>query len=834
MLISLNWIREYIDIPLDLTMEQLSHDLTMRTVEVEGTENPAAGMENIVAGSIVEVKPHPNADKLRLVITDIGELEPVQIVCGGSNLKVGQSVVVALPGSHVRWHGEGEPVEIKSSKLRGEPSHGMICGASEVGRLEELFPAGEETEILDITSFGAKPGTSIAEVLELDDIVLEIDNKSMTNRPDLWGHYGIARELAAIYQLHLQPLPTFHLPEEVIPYPVVIENPDRCLRYAAAHFRNIRVEPSPWSLQLKLWKVGLRPINNIVDLTNYVMLTTGNPTHGFDKSHVKEQIIVRTARPGEQLELLDRQVLDLTENDLLICDVKDPLALAGIMGGKNDSILPETEEMILEVADFDPRGTRKTTQHHNLRTEASIRYEKGINTQRSDEALGLFQEALHEILPEAELVAFGDKNPVKTEVPVIEVGREFLNVRLGQTLTFEEIEKTLRPLGFETTDNGTTVLVKVPSWRATGDVSLADDILEEVARMIGYENFHFAPPSIKLEGPVNQKRPAMERAVREYLAFRAGFQEIFTYPWVDEAFVRAAGLDLNDMLTLAQPPSPATAHVRNTLIPGLLDAAEKNTRYFEEFRFFEVTQVFDKNRTMSPSGPEEVLPLHSKYLGMVLAGQEPELLFRQAKGILETLPRIVMAEPIGFSGSEEPALVHTTTQASDVKSPSSAVGHTPAAPTWADRKAWLHITSGQDVIGTLGLVSLKTLTEAGIKHVSLVMAEVNLDQLTPFPSRDNSYHHLPHFPLVEQDLSMILDETVTWATIQKLIEPEVKDLKFIEEYRGSQIPQGKKSLTLRLWIGSSEKTLNHEDISTLMTRIITILREKAGAEIRDK
>lgn len=808
MLISLNWIREYIDLPEDLTMDELSHDLTMRTVEVEGTENPAEEMENIVAGKITEVRPHPNADKLRLVITDIGGDEPVQIVCGGSNLSPGQTVVVALPGSRVRWHGEGEPVEIKKSKLRGEPSHGMICGASEVGRLEELFPAGEETEIVDLTAFAARPGTPIAEVLGLDDIILEIDNKSMTNRPDLWGHYGLARELAAIYQVPLKPLPAFKAPENVEPYPVVIENTDRCMRYAAAHFRNIKVEPSPWSLQLKLWKVGMRPINNIVDLTNYVMLTTGNPTHGFDKSHVKERITVRSARPGEKLELLDKQVLDLTEEDLLICDVKDPIGLAGIMGGKNDSILPDTEEMILEVADFDARAIRRTAQHHNLRTEASMRFEKGINTQRSAEALGLFQEALKKVLPEAELVAFHDEYPVKTEEPVIEVGREFLDLRLGQSLTFDDIEKTLKPLGFETTDNGATVLVKVPSWRATGDISLQDDILEEVARMIGYENFEFAPPSIELTGPVNQKRPAMERAVREYLAYRAGFQEIFTYPWVDETYVKAAGLDLSEMLTLAQPPSPETAHIRNTLIPGLLEAAEKNTRYFEEFRIFEVTQVFDKTSTMSPSGPEEVLPLQKRHLAMALAGEEPELLFRQAKGVLETMPRIIMTEPIGFSQALQPA--------------------------WADRKAWLNITSGDKVIGTLGLVSLKTLTEAGIKRVALVLAEVDLEELKPFPSRDNAYSPLPHFPLVEQDLSMILDEQVTWSEIQKLIEPEVRELTFIEEYRGSQIPQGKKSLTLRLWIGSPEKTLNHEEITERMNRIITALREETGAEIRDK
>lgn len=808
MLISLNWIREYVDLPENLTMDELAHDLTMRTVEVEGTEDPAEGMEMIVAGKIIEVKPHPNADKLRLVLTDIGESQPVQIVCGGTNLTPGQTVVVALPGSEVRWHGEGEPVKIKKSKLRGESSYGMICGASEVGRLEELFPAEDEGQIVDLSRFDPVPGTAVAEVLGISDIILEIDNKSMTNRPDLWGHYGMARELAAIYRVPLKPLPPFNVPEDLPSYPVSIEDPSRCLRYTAAHFKNIKVEPSPWDLQLKLWKVGMRPINNIVDLTNYVMLTTGNPTHGFDKSHVKEEIIVRNAKPFEKLELLDKTVLSLHEDDLLISDVKDPIGLAGVMGGKNDSILPETEEVILEVAVFEPRGIRRTAQRHHLRTEASIRYEKGIDTQRSDAAMGLFQETLKRVLPEAELVAYHDENPVPTEEPVIDVAREFLSKRIGQPLTFQEIAATLRPLGFTLTDREDTILVQVPSWRATGDISLPDDILEEVARMIGYENFEFAAPSIQLEGPVNQRKPAMERAVREYLAFRGGFQEIFTYPWIDEVYIKAAGHDMDSMLTLAQPPSPETAHIRSSLIPGLLEAAEKNTRYFEDFKVFEVTEVFEPSKSMSPSIPEEVLPLQKKHLALALAGDKPEILFREAKGVLEVMPRIIMTDPIGFTQTEKPA--------------------------WADRKAWLNVTSGDRVIGSLGLVSLKTMTEAGIKHVSLVLAELDLDELNPFPSRTNSYTPLPQFPLVEQDLSMLLDETVTWKDIENAIKNEVKDLSFIEEYRGSQIPDGKKSLTLRLWIGAPDRTLNHEDITGKMNGIISTLRDQTGAEIRDK
>ncbi|UUM13098.1 phenylalanine--tRNA ligase subunit beta [Clostridiaceae bacterium HFYG-1003] len=808
MLVSLNWIREYVDLPADLTMEKLSYDLTMRTVEVEGTYNPADGLDHIVAGKILEVKPHPQADRLRLVLTDIGRGEPVQIVCGGSNLAPGQMIVAALPGSFVRWHGEGEPVAIQKSKLRGEESFGMICGASEVGRLEELLPPKAETEIMDITAFDAVPGQPIADILGLDDIILEIDNKSMTNRPDLWGHYGLARELASIYQMPLKTLPRFAPSEGIPSFPVVIEDPSRCMRYSATHITNLEVAPSPWELQLKLWKVGMRPINNIVDMTNYVMLATGQPTHGFDYSHVKEGIQVRAARPGETLELLDGRILDLKEHDLLICDSKDPLGLAGIMGGLNDSILPQTTEMILEVASFESTGIRKTTQVHGLRTEASMRFEKAINTQRVDEALGVFQSILSQTLPEARIVAYHDEYPNPTQAPVIDVQKSFLNTRLGQEISTAQMSATLAPLGFSVEDAGESFRVLVPHWRATGDVSLRDDVLEEVARMIGYENFEFTPPTISLDGPVNQKKPDLERQTREYLAFRCGLQEVFTYPWIDESYVRAAGEEPSDLLRLSAPPSPETAGIRNSLIPGLLEAIEKNSRYVESFQIFEMTQVFRKDKTFSPSDPSEVLPVHEKHLGIALVGDDPERLFRKLKGILENLPRVAMAFPLSFSREAQPA--------------------------WADRKAWLNLTCDGQTMGSMGLLSMKSAQAAGIKRVYAALAELNFDMMIPYPSRDNTFRHLPTYPLVEQDLSMLLDEQVTWHQIEQAIKDQVRDLKFIEEYRGTQIPEAKKSLTLRLWIGSDEKTLSASDIEAMMNQIISTLRTAAGAEIRDK
>ncbi len=804
MKVSLNWIREYVALPADLTMERLAYDLTMRTVEVEGYENLAEGLKNIVAGRIAEVNPHPQADRLRVVSVDVGEEAPEQVVCGGSNLEVGQMVVVARPGSKVRWHGEGEPVEIKASKLRGVASAGMICAASEIG-LADLFPAADDHEIVDLTGIACKPGQNIAEVLGLDDEILEIDNKSLTNRPDLWGHYGIARELAAIYGSVLQPLPAF-TPESGLPaYPVKIENAGLCRRYAAVAYSGLVNEPSPLWLKIALSKVGMRPINNLVDITNYVMLAVGQPTHGFDRTHMKDEIRVRTAKEGEVLELLDGRKIVLSPENLVIADRETPLGLAGIMGGKQDSVLPDTTEIVLEIANFSPICIRHTTQAFGLRTEASIRFEKHIDTQRVEQALGLAAKLFAEIVPSSRITAFSDLHPQPTVPPVVNVTLSFLSTRLGSPVSAADVTKRLSPLGFRMTANGDTLNLSTPSWRGTGDVTLPDDILEEVARMIGYANFAYRAPVITLDKPVNQRAVQLDRNLREYLAFRCGFQEVFTYPWVEDRFHEAAGHRLEDLLAISTPPSPENARLRASLVPGMLETLATNLRYFGNFKVFEVTQVF-RPGAMSPSVPQEVLPVQEKFLAGALAGDDAEKLFFEAKGVIGSMARYCQMGPLSFERTLE--------------------------PVWAEKKVWLNVVSDGNVIGSMGLLSLRTMKSAGIRSAQAVVFEINLEKLVPLPSRTNVYRHRPLFPLVEQDLSMILDESVKWADIEALIGPMARELEYVEEYRGKQIPTGKKSLMLRVRLGSDEGTLTSEQIDGQMQVIIKKLSKQYGAEIR--
>ena len=305
MRVSLNWIKKYIDLPIEIDAKQIAYDLTLRTVEVEAVENTEDKFHDIVVGKILEVKAHPNADKLRICMTDIGEDKPVQIACGGSNLYVGEYVVVSKPGAEVYWHGEGEPVKIEESKVRGELSYGMICGATEVF-LEKLFPPKDMYEIVDLKGIDCKPGDSVAKVTGLGDTILEIDNKSLTNRPDLWGHYGIARELSAIYHVPLKELPKVTIDKNLPKYDIEIKEPTKCRRYVGVEIENVCDKPSPMWMQTLITNCGMRPISAIVDITNYVMLAVGQPTHAFDRTHVSgHKIIVRNARKDEELEMIE-------------------------------------------------------------------------------------------------------------------------------------------------------------------------------------------------------------------------------------------------------------------------------------------------------------------------------------------------------------------------------------------------------------------------------------------------------------------------------------------------------------------------------------------------
>ena len=806
MKVSINWIKDYIDLPEDINIDDLAYDLTMRTVEIEDVYKPQDKLDGIVVGQIKKIEAHPDADKLVVTKVDVGQDELLQIVCGGTNLYEDQLVAVAVPGAEVRWHGEGEPVKIEDAKLRGVLSQGMICGANELD-LDAVFPAAE-TEILDLSFSEANPGASLAEAIGLDDYVLEIDNKSMTHRPDLWGHYGIARELAAIYDLKLKELPELDLDKSSLEeYPVKIES-DKCKLYSAYVIENLKVEPSPLELRLRLWEVDVRPINNLVDLTNYVMLSTGQPTHGFDNTHVNHGIIVRQAKEDEELELLDSEDLHLSPTDMVIADKDKALALAGIMGGKHDSILKDTDSMILEIASFDAKAVRLSSKRHGVRTESSTRFEKSIDTKRVEDAEKLALNLIKKLIPEAEVVAYGHDQKEETKAAEITVSYDYLNSRIGVELSPEEIHQSLEPLGFEIIDEDEDKFtVKAPIWRSTGDISLPADILEEIARMIGYENFDFLPPVVKLESFVNQKDKDLIQNVHEYLAFRCGFQEIYTYPWTDDFYIKACSIDASDWLKLQAAPAPDQNKLRATLVPNILEAVVKNVRYKDEFKIFEQAQVYSKGDNR-PSQEDEVLPNQDEHLAGALVGADPIKLFREAKGVLEMLGRYNHCSNLSFAQEEK--------------------------ASFADPNLWLNITlDSGEVIGDLALVSPKTASLAGLKNHYAIIFEFNLEKLEALDSRTNSYEKLNQYQIVWQDINLLVPKNLKWKAISKELEPLVLDYEFIEEYHDKDMPEDEKSVLFRIWLGADDHTLSSEEIDEQTQAVISKLKDEFGAKLKD-
>ena len=811
MKVSLNWIRDYVQLPADADLKRLAYDLTMSTVEVEDAVELAKQFEHMAVGVINAVEQHPNADKLKVCKTDIGG-EVKDIVCGGTNLRTGMKVAVALPGAMCRWHGEGEPVEIKQSKLRGVESYGMICGAAEIG-LADLFPTKEEAHILDLSDFDAPAGTPLADALDLNDIILEIDNKSMTNRPDLWGHYGIAREIAALYDLPMKAFPRFDRGvENTAGFHVTVEDTERCPRYLSAQIEGLSVKPAPYEMQSRIWRVGMRPINALVDITNYVMLATGQPTHAFDSDHIAGHIIVRRAGEGEKLLLLNGKELALTADDLVIADDAGVVGLAGVMGGAKDSILPETDKVILEVANFDAKGIRRTALRYDNRTEASARYEKAIDPERCDQAFDLSMQLLSQLYPEMKVTGLVDEYPTHLKQVEIDVALSWLERRLGKRLLPEEIRHKLELLGYTVSFEGDNMHLVVPTWRSTGDVSIQADIMEEVARMYGYENFEAEPITTTFDGAINQLDKDLERRIKEYLAIRCGMQEIFTYPWMDEQFVNAVLQSTDGILSLSTPPSPAERFVRSSLLPNLCKAVVKNERYFGEFSIFETAQVFRDENYTTPYDPREKLPSQRKNVAGAFATTDKDVtaLFRKAKGVVEMMARYVHMEALTFKQTEK--------------------------PVWADNVVWLNIYRGDEKVGDLALLAKKASMACGIKNMNVMLFQLDQDSLVPLKSRTNTFTHMAEYPMTDYDISLLLDGSVQWKDVVQTVSGIKSELlhgvSFVDEYRGKQVPAGKKSLTLRLSIGSKEKTLTSAEIEEVAAGVLRKIAKRFGAELR--
>jgi len=806
MKISLDWLRDYVNLPPDLEPQRIADRLTMTTVEVEQVVDLRKPLDHVVVARVLATEPHPNSPHLTIADIDDGGRK-VRVVCGGTNVCNGMNVALAVAGANVR-DANGKEQIVGPVSIRGVESNGMICSAAELG-LAQAFP-GDEREILDLSHLPCAPGTALAEAVGYDDVILEIDNKSLTNRPDLWGHHGIARELAALFDLPLAAPPAIGPLPSAGSFEVRIEAPDLCRRYAATRVTGVSASASPPWLKARLAKVGQRSINLLVDLTNYVMFAVGQPLHVFDAREISSSIVVRRARSNERLVLLDETDVDLDMDTLVIANEASPLALAGIMGGSL-GVREDTHEIWLEVASFHPIPIRRTARRLGLRTESSTRFEKGIDVERVDLAQQMFLALLRDAQPASRVIQHADAIADRPSAIKIDVPLTFLRRKLGMELSGEEMRRLLERLQFHCTVNDAALHVSVPSWRSTGDVSLPEDIVEEVARLYGYDNLVFTPPVVKLEKPVIQPRQRMERRIREYLAFRAGMREVVSYPWVTAQALDAAAMSDTSTIGLATPPA-GDVRLQPSLIPQLLTVVTANLRHQADFRIFELSRVFLLPRTGDGhSQDKEQLPDQPHHVAAAFVGSDPAKLFLEAKAVVESMSRAVQISAISVSNV-------------------AYIG-------WADPTAQLAITSESKTIGSLAIVSSRAKRKVGIRRGDVAMFEIDVDALTPLPSRDNRPKPIPLYPRVNYDISIIVGLTVRWndaSAIASNAHEMIRAVTFVDQYVGPQVPAGRKSLTLRLHLGSDEGTLVREQIDEIARTVMSSLRTQLDAVIREE
>ncbi|HXT71317.1 MAG TPA: phenylalanine--tRNA ligase subunit beta [Vicinamibacterales bacterium] len=781
MKISLEWIGDYVDLPADRTPAEMAHDLTMTTVEVEGVERLDEELGSLVAGKVTR------RDGLQITL-DVGSAGMPVTVSAREPIADGAMVAVSLA-----------------------PEARLVAPA-DIG-LAELLAGQSARAPLSLAGFDCKPGDSVAPLLGWTDVVFEIDNKSVTHRPDLWGHYGLARELGAIYRRPLKPLGGS--PRNIPPGTLFGElDPVVCRRFTAAMIGGITPGEAPLWMRSRLWRVGQRPRNFFADLTNYVMLATGQPCHAYDAAKLSLPLSVRRAASGEKFDSLDGTTSVLTQSDFVVADTQGAVALAGVIGGAGSAISQSTENVLLEMASFDPVIVRKMAASTGLRTETSSRFEKGIATQRIDETRRLLFDIVQQVHPTATFTADDDRH-IKDTVPgVIRADADYLCGRIGKDLSVAELSEPLERLGFKVKAHDRTLTVDVPDWRSTGDVSGPHDLVEEIARLHGYENFAFQPPVVRLHRTVRDYAAGTERRIKEFLAFTCGLQEVVNYPWIEDRYVNAGGNPaLGEPLRLSAPPAPDQSTLRTSLIPGLLKAVAINLGWSADVRVFEAGVLYTAAGFAPLDDNRERLPAQRRAVAAALAGSDPTALFREAKGIVEALGRrahveAVRVEPIGTASGE-------------------------AAP-WADVSATALITSGAASVGSLGLLNGRASREAGVKRGYVALFEIDLDRLKPLASRSNTFKRLPVVPPFDIDVTLVYPDAVTWETIARMVvdvDPLIAEVQFVNEYRGDKIPKGHRSLSLRARL-QADRTLTGEEASAVSAAIMAAAQETFGAQSR--
>jgi len=798
MKVSLSWLREYI--PIDLDPQEISDRLTMAGLEVDGVESLYDYLGNVVVGQVVQAKQHPNADKLTCCAVDVGKEELSSIVCGAPNVREGMYVACALPGAVL----PGD-FKIKKSKLRGEPSHGMLCSAA------ELMLADDTAGIMDIEGqFVA--GTPLESALKLDDAVFEID--LTPNRPDCLSLIGVAREIGAFTEPRNKvTLPDVTFPEAQMDsrrihdfVTVEIEDPQLCPRYTAGMLFDVTVGPSPLWLKQRLEAVGLSSVNNVVDITNFVMMETGQPLHAFDYDNIaKNKIIVRTAgKPGDgplEFTTLDSKVHKLDPEMLMICDGEKPVGIAGVMGGENSEITDATTRVLVESAYFNPVSIRRTAKRTGVSSDASHRFERGVDPEGTMFALKRAVSLMAQLCSATIAKDVIDENPVKAQPVTIDLSPEALNVRLGTSFSPDETARILASVGFgvnKKDDGG--LQVHVPSFRV--DVARPEDLSEEVARLWGYNKIETSYPLVKAQGRPLADRLVLRGKIRRAMA-GFGFCEAINYNFIRRDACERMGIEDPDkrtrMVEILNPISDQMAVLRTSIVPGLLESMARNTaQQVDTLQLFEVGKIFyDK---APGEQPEEV-----EVVGGVITGYRWDQTWYSKKEAVDFFD---------LKGGVQGLL--DSLQISDVLYERTDAGTCPYfEPGYGAR-----VVKDGLVLGTLGKIASDVGVAFGLKQDAYLF-DLDMDSLEKALPQAIQAVGLPKFPSISRDMTFIVSKRVEVGAMMDTISTFAQKQGLVEDYflfdvfEGRNIGEDKKSLSFRIVYRSASKTLTEKNIKKI-------------------
>ena len=778
MLLSMNWLSDFVDFT-GLDKLSLINQFSLSTAEVENEIFfKGSDISGIVVAEIKSVEEHPKSKKLHLLKVDAGDAELTDVVCGAPNVRVGMKTAFAKLGAQI-----GD-IKIEPRALAGYTSYGMCCSEKELGISED------NSGILDITEDVA-PGTDIKELYDIDDIVFEVDNKSLTNRPDLWGHYGIAREFAALCGRELKPLDVVDLSkyDNLPKIDLKIEDP-LCQRYSCLQVENITKNVSPVNMRIRLYYCGMRGINLLADLTNYLMLEMGQPMHAFDSRKVEKLRIKRFETPFT-FQTLDGVERNIDENTLMICNDNTPVAIAGIMGGLDSEIVEDTSRLTLESATFDAVSIRKSTVRLAHRTDASMRYEKCLDPQLTVPAIARFVKLLTDIDDGVEVVSsLTDEEAFKYDEISLSFDKKFVDRYTGIEISNDTIVKTLKSLGFKVELDGDNFSVVVPSWRATKDVTIKADIIEEITRIYGYDNFDVHTTEAPLYPVRADIEKTVEDKIKDILVKRYSLHEVHSYVWMYHDECKELGIEIEDNVKLVNSTNPNIETIRRSIVPTQLCQVKVNTSYASDFGLFEVGRVVE-------GIGEDNLCNEKKKLCVTLYSKTKsvEALYFELRDMLAVLSDDIKHQPLTFEKLQ-------------------------AAHSYQHPVNLNALYCGGTLVGEMGIVH-PTVAKKIDKKASIVYAEIDVEAFAKIANASIKYQEPGRFPEMEIDLSFVSEK---FAPIAKAIDAQncslIKNVSVVDTYAD----ENGKSITVRMTFAHPERTLTGEEVKEVTDAIVEMLK----------